>query len=164
MSNLDEIERLLQRSGHRLTGPRRAVATLIGAQSGHFTAEAILQAAIDQPGGPHGAGRTGQARADGRTGAAGRATVFRTLELLERLGAIERLDLPSGQHAWVACDAAHHHHIVCRACGRNEGIDGVGVEAALHDIGTTTGFQVTFHRLELFGICPACQAGAAAAS
>ena len=149
MSNLDQIERLLQRSGHRLTGPRRAVAALIGAQSSHFTAEALLQAASKQAGGARGVGR---------------ATVFRTLELLERLGAIERLDLPSGQHAWVACDAAHHHHIVCRRCGRNEGVDGAGVEAALDDIGSATGFQVTFHRLELFGICPACQTGAAAAS
>ncbi len=90
----------LEGAGYRLTGPRRAVADLITRREGHFTAADLLDDAV------------------GRRPAIARATIFRTLDLLEGVGAIERIDLPSGDHAYIACEPAdHHHHVVCATCG-----------------------------------------------
>jgi Fur family ferric uptake transcriptional regulator len=128
----------LDRAGYRLTEPRRALAALIADQSGHFTAADLV------------------AETRTRRLGVGRATVFRTLEVLEGLGAIERLDLPSGEHAYVGCDPIHHHHIVCSRCGRTDEVDDAGLRPVVRDVARQTGFRVDEHRLELFGLCPAC--------
>ncbi len=130
----------LERAGFRRTAPRRALADLITAQDGHFTAADLVALA-----------RTS------RLGV-GRATVFRTLEALEGLGLVERIDLPSGEHAYVACERSHHHHVVCSRCGRTSEIDDAGLKAVVHQIARRTGYRVDEHRLELFGLCPACLA------
>ncbi len=136
----DPIVDALERGGHRLTEPRRALAALIATQDGHFTAAELV-----------GASRR-------RHLGIGRATIFRTLDLLEGIGAVERLDLPTGEHAYVGCEPAHHHHIVCSRCGRTSEIDDAGLRPVVREVARQTGFRVDDHRLELFGLCPACQA------
>ena len=102
----------------------------------------------------HGGGIVAEARS--RRLGVGRATVFRTLEVFEELGVIERLDLPSGEHAYVGCEPVHHHHVVCSRCGRTTEIDDAGLRRVVRDVARRTGFRVDEHRLELFGVCPAC--------
>jgi Fur family ferric uptake transcriptional regulator len=131
----------LDRAGYRLTEPRRSLAALIASHDGHFTAGELL--------------RESRARRLG----VGRATVFRTLEVLEGLGAVERLDLPSGEHAYVVCQRSHHHHVVCSQCGRTNEIDDGELRAVVNEIARRTGYRVDDHRLELFGLCPACATG-----
>lgn len=126
-------------AGYRLTSPRRALAGLIASRSGHFTAEELLADAKR-----------------GRRGL-GRATIFRSLEVLAELGAVERLDLPSGGHAFVACESAHHHHVVCSSCGRSMEVSDHGLDGMAGAIERETGYRVDTHRLELFGVCPACR-------
>ncbi|HEX8938812.1 MAG TPA: Fur family transcriptional regulator [Candidatus Limnocylindrales bacterium] len=135
----DTFTRTVEAAGERLTAPRRAVAELIAAKRGHFTAaELVADAGQRRPG-------------------LGRATVFRTLELFTQLGLVERLDLPTGGHAYVACQTAHHHHLVCSSCGRAVDVEDHGLAAALEEVARRTGYRVDSHRLELFGRCPACQ-------
>jgi Fe2+ or Zn2+ uptake regulation protein len=128
------------RAGYRLTGQRRAVAELIAERDGHFTAADLV------------------ADARARHLGVGRATVFRALDLLLDLGVVERIDLPSGEHAYVACEPTHHHHVVCSRCGRAAEIDDAGLRSLIEQVGRRTGFTVDSHRLELFGLCPACRA------
>jgi Fe2+ or Zn2+ uptake regulation protein len=134
----------MDRAGYRLTGPRRAVADLIAARQGHFTAANLVDDAAAQ-------------RLD-----MSRATIFRTLEVLEGVGAIERIDLPTGDHAYITCEPAHHHHVVCRRCGRASDVDDAGLPAVVERIAVESGYRIDVHRLELFGLCPACQAELAA--
>ena len=132
-------------AGKRLTVARRAVAEAIAEQAGHFTAEDVLAASCR------------------RRRAVARATVFRSLDLLVDLGLVERVDLPSGDHAYVACEPdAHHHHVVCSACGRSVEVDELGLRPILERIESSTGFAIDSHRLELFGLCPECRVAAAA--
>ena len=130
----------LDRAGYRLTAPRRSVAALIAGRDGHFTAgDLVAEARVRRLG-------------------VGRATIFRTLEVLETIGAIERLDLPSGDHAYVVCRRTHHHHVVCSQCGRTNEIDDGDLRAVVNEIARRTRYRVDDHRLELFGLCPACVA------
>ncbi len=126
----------LDRAGHRLTEPRVEVARLVAGRDGHFTAADLVQ--------------------DARRHGIGRATVFRSLELFASLGLVERVDLPGGDHAYVACDTTHHHHAICTSCGRSLDVDDAGLAEVLAAIGRRSGFRVTAHRLEIFGLCAAC--------
>ena len=133
----------LEDAGYRLTEPRRAVAEMIAGREGHFTAaELVEEARTLHPG-------------------LGRATVFRALDLFASLNLVERVDLPAGDHAYVACEQAHHHHAICTRCGRSLDVDDTGLAEVLADIGRRSGFRVSAHRLELFGLCAACQAATA---
>lgn len=134
----------LDRAGHRLTEPRRAVAELVAARDGHFTAAELVDAARRR-----------------RMGI-GRATIFRALDLFTSLGLVERVDLPGGEHAYVACDPVHHHHAICTSCGRSLDVADLGLADVLRDIGLRHGFRVTAHRLEVFGLCAGCQAAGSA--
>lgn len=126
-------------AGYRVTGPRRAVVELIAARTGHFTAADLA------------------ADARARRLRIGRATIFRALDLLTELGVVERLDLPSGEHAYVPCERAHHHHVVCRRCGRVDEVDDGGMQAFTREVARRTGYRIESHRLELFGLCPDCR-------
>jgi len=132
----------LRENGYRLTGPRRSVAELIAKRDGHFTAaDLIADARRQRPG-------------------MGRATIFRTLELLTKVNALERLDLPSGEHAYVSCEPEqHHHHVVCRQCGRSVEVEDSGLQSVVSEIALRSGYLIDDHRLELFGLCPNCAKG-----
>jgi len=135
-----KILRTLDGAGHRLTEPRRAVASALEGREGHFTAAALLaDARARQPG-------------------IGRATVFRALDLFMDLGIVERIDLANGEHAYVTCQPHdHHHHVICSNCGRTIDIDDRGIRAITKKVAKRTGYRIERHRLELFGTCPACR-------
>jgi Fur family ferric uptake transcriptional regulator len=139
MTDPNPIVLALDRGGYRLTAPRRAVAELIDDYDGHFTA-ADLEAVARQ-----------------RRVEISRATLFRALELLTELNVLERLDLPSGEHAYVPCAPVHHHHVVCSRCGRTAEVDDAGVAEAVAEIARRSGYRIESHRLELFGLCRHCQ-------
>ncbi|MGH2407410.1 MAG: Fur family transcriptional regulator [Candidatus Limnocylindrales bacterium] len=134
------IVHALDIAGYRLTAPRRAVADLIAEHNGHFTALELEEAARRR--------RLGISR----------ATLFRALDLLTELHLVERVDLPSGGHAYVPCAQAHHHHVMCSRCGRATDVEDSGVGEAVAAIAQRSGYRIENHRLELFGLCPNCQA------
>jgi len=132
----------LDRAGHFVTEPRRRVAALLAGRDEHFTADELVR------------------EARRRRSSVGRATVFRALELFEELGLVERLDLPNGSHAYVVCQPSHHHHVVCTRCGRTANIGDLGLDRIAADVEARTGFALDSHRIELYGLCAACSAGA----
>ena len=140
MTEQNHIVDALDLAGYRLTSPRRQVARLIAEHGGHFTALDLEAAARDR--------RIGISR----------ATLFRTLDLLTELRVVERMDLPSGEHAYVPCAPAHHHHVICSRCGRTTEVEDAGVAEAVAEIARRSGYRIDTHRLELFGLCRHCQA------
>lgn len=127
-------------AGLRVTGPRRTVAALVAAQDGHFTAADLV------------------ADAAARRLRVGRATIFRTLDALVAIGAVERVDLPSGEHAYVVCRPDdHHHHVICASCGRTREIVDGRLAEVLADVERLTGYRIDGHRIELYGSCPVCR-------
>ncbi len=91
----------------------------------------------------------------------GRATIFRTLDLLARLGIVQRIHSgPDGGrcHAYLACDDTHHHHLICSKCGLvTDFTEDKEMDELVRKIERRTAFQIEGHRLELTGRCPACQ-------
>jgi len=94
----------------------------------------------------------------------GRATVFRTLDLLVSIGALARVHgVERGGRCvrYTPCAPAHHHHIVCRSCGRVEEVDLAGLDVRLAAIARTRGYASLGHTVEIAGICAECREGGA---
>ena len=130
------VERRLARTGYRMTSPRRRLLTAIDDLGDHFTAE---QLAHVSPG-------------------VGRATVFRTLRLLQDIGSLCQVVLDDGTIQYRLAAGGHHHHVVCSQCGRVTDVSNCDIATLLDEVSMRTGYEVDSHRLEIYGRCSDCQA------
>jgi Fur family ferric uptake transcriptional regulator len=95
---------------------------------------------------------------DRRLPAVGRASVYRTLEQLEQLDLVHRVDVGGESAAYERNDPGeHHHHMVCVRCGRLVPFEDPSLERAIHRVGEGAEFEVTSHDVLLRGVCPDCQ-------
>ncbi|GAA1404208.1 MULTISPECIES: Fur family transcriptional regulator [Oerskovia] len=94
-----------------------------------------------------------------RGDAVGLATVYRTLQTLADGGDVDVLRTEDGESLYRKCERTeHHHHLVCRSCGKAVEIDGPTVETWASQVGSAHGFTDIQHTIELFGTCEACRA------
>jgi len=143
MLKVDDILEKLEQDGLRSTQPRRVVVDEIVRRDTPFTSTELLESV--------------QSHSPG----VGRATVFRTLDLLSRMGILQRIhrDADGGPcHAYLACDDTHHHHLICNACGHvTDFQEDATLDALVREVERHTAFKIEGHRLELVGLCPNCQ-------
>lgn len=87
----------------------------------------------------------------------GLTTVYRTLQTLTDGGQVDMLRTASGEAVYRRCDSAdHHHHLVCRRCGRAVEIEGPAVETWAQRVADDHGFTDLSHTVEIFGVCREC--------
>lgn len=86
----------------------------------------------------------------------GLTTVYRTLQGLADAGEIDTLRTDSGESVYRRCSAHHHHHLVCRACGRTVEVEGPAVESWAERVAAEHGFRDVSHTVEVFGDCADC--------
>ena len=89
----------------------------------------------------------------------GLTTVYRTLQALADSGEIDVLRKPEGESVYRQCSTGHHHHLVCRSCGRTVEIEGPAVESWADSMAAKHGFAEVEHTLEIFGTCANCATG-----
>jgi Fur family ferric uptake transcriptional regulator len=131
------VERM-RANGQRVTGPRKAIVSMLIAEHGPFSAEEIFRKL------PH--------------GECDLVTVYRCLSAMEELDVVRRCDFGDGTYRYeINLSDHHHHHIVCRSCRQVQVID-LCVADALERIARQMGYAHVTHTLEIFGICPRCQA------
>jgi len=87
----------------------------------------------------------------------GRATVYRTIELLQREGLIDRVGFADGTHRYRLCGTSHHHHVTCVTCQRVVEVDACLPAEVLSRVAEATDFAIEGHSLEIFGRCSECQ-------
>ncbi|MBI2325041.1 MAG: transcriptional repressor [Chloroflexi bacterium] len=128
----------LRGQGARTTAPRRAVVAAALARSRPFTAQDLVE----------------------ELEGTGRATVFRTLDLLVRVGALSRMHgVEAGERCvrFTRCEPEHHHHLRCRSCGRVEEIELRALERQVARVARRRGFLAVEHEVEIAGLCPRCR-------
>lgn len=91
--------------------------------------------------------------------AVGLATVYRTLQLFSDSGSLDALRGDDGETRYRKCSSGHHHHLVCRSCGRTVEVEGPTVERWADRVSAEHGFTQVSHQLEIFGNCPDCSQG-----
>lgn len=101
----------------------------------------------------------GALRAGGST--IGLATVYRALQEMAGGGDLDTVRTSSGEVLYRQCaQPAHHHHLVCRQCGRTQEVEAPTVEKWARSVAAEYGYTDINHELELFGTCAACSAHA----
>jgi len=135
-----DVESILAQHGYRLTRPRSTVVSAVLRHRHPFTAEQL----VADVGTSHG-------------GTIGRATIYRTLEILASVDVLTRLIQPDGHPAYICDSLGHRHHIVCSGCGTAVAFTFCPVEDLVPALTRDTSFQIHDHLLEVFGVCPSCQ-------
>lgn len=128
----------------RNTWQREAVREALGSTDGFVSAQSLHSSLRDS--GSH----------------IGLATVYRALSDLETEGEADSLQ-QEGENLFRACTpGSHHHHLICRNCGATVEITADEVEQWAHDVAAKHGFTQPNHVVDVFGLCAACTAAAAA--
>ena len=127
-------------AGLRSTRQRAAVAALL-AEVGDFRSAQELHALLRE-----------------RGESVGLTTVYRTLQAFADADEVDVLLRDDGEALYRRCSRGHHHHLVCRHCGRTVEIEGPAVERWAERTAAEHGFDQVHHRLEIIGRCAACAA------
>lgn len=141
---LEELQRICREQGLPLTVQRRAVLDAVLERDDHPTADQVLQV-VHQ-----------------RMPGVARATVYRTLEALARMGVIAKASLP-GHPARYDRLVEPHHHFVCRECDTIIDVIDSSIDAVPLPDTSRLGIEVTDFTVQLRGVCPACRAKSAKA-
>lgn len=124
----------------RRTWQRDAVRDALGERE-EFVSAQVLHAGLRESGSP-----------------IGLATVYRALADLAADGAVDHLQ-HEGESLYRACGSSgHHHHLICRSCGRTVEISADPVEAWARSVAAEHGFRDAEHVVDVFGLCAACAA------
>ncbi len=123
----------------RITPQRIAVLRILAASDAHPSVEQIYE----------------EVRKDFPTTSL--ATVYKTVTLLKEMKEVLELGFSEGSNRYDGARPYPHPHLICTHCKKIidpelESLEGVTAELTLE-----TGFQITSHRLDFFGICPECQ-------
>ena len=93
-----------------------------------------------------------------RDSSIGAATVYRTMKILTDAGLASARHFEGGQTRYeAALDRHHHDHLICTSCGRIFEFENERIEELQARVAEQHGFRVTHHKLELYGLCKACQ-------
>jgi Fur family transcriptional regulator, ferric uptake regulator len=136
--NQNLVERL-RKAGYKITPPRLAVLEVIQQEGEHLNPQEILDHAKSiHPG-------------------LGRATVYRTLELLTQLGIVRPIYVGETGPTYIRAEGGHHH-LVCSQCGAIFDFDQCMADEIAVDLASRFSFQIQSHLLEFYGLCAICQA------
>lgn len=84
-------------------------------------------------------------------------TVYRNVESLEKAGLLKKIFIDNKQSYYELASQNHHHHLICKVCGKISDITGCSVTVSGKNLLKTHGFaKITGHSLEFFGICGKC--------
>ena len=135
-------QRELERGGYRLSAPRSAVVETLADLGCSVTAKEIADRLHDR----------GQD--------IGVASIYRTLELLDKLRLTRRVDAAEGVARYEPLDPSgeHHHHIVCDRCGEVAAFEDSELELAIERLAGRVDYSIDAHDVTLRGECPACRA------
>jgi Fur family ferric uptake transcriptional regulator len=132
----ERAQAVLSEAGFHSGGGRRQVVELLDAENCALTALEI----------------------DRRLPGVGRATVYRSLEQLEGLRLIQRVDVGGEAAGYERLDpSGHHHHIVCERCGRVIAFEDDRLERAIKTLADRPDFTVSSHEVTLRGECASCE-------
>lgn len=86
----------------------------------------------------------------------GLTTVYRCLAMMAQAQEVDVLLGDDGEARYRACSTGHHHHLVCKQCGRAVEVTAAPVEKWARQVAEKHGFRDVTHTVEVQGMCPEC--------
>jgi Fur family ferric uptake transcriptional regulator len=131
--------RLLKERGYRLTPQRAVILDILHRAEKHITPEEIYE----------------EARA--KYPEVNKSTIYRTLELLERLGLVDEADLGGDKLHYQHAEKGHHHHLICQRCGRVFDVDEAVLDSLKESLTRDHRFVPDMRHMGIFGYCLTCE-------
>ena len=138
MSLPEDIISKLSELGYRLTPQRMMIVSAIEKSDDHISAEEIYALVVAKY--PN----------------VNISTVYRTLELLKRLGLVTETDFGGGRVRYHPAGKGHHHHLVCQECGAIIDLDESVLSSVKDVLLREYGFVADLRHLAIFGRCINC--------
>ncbi|KYH27983.1 MULTISPECIES: Fur family transcriptional regulator [Clostridium] len=139
MINIDEIEEALKKKGYKLTRQRKSILEVLIENSGKLISVEDIYIQCKK-----------------KYSKTNLSTVYRNLEILKDIGMLHKTNFNGSSSSYeITYNQCHHHHLICKNCGKTETIDYCPLEAITPKI-NNNGFTVTDHRLEIYGYCSNC--------
>lgn len=136
---LDELVEKLSEQGYRLTPQRMAVLRILATSKEHLNVEAIFE------------------RVHQEFPMTSLATIYNTVTMLKEMGEVLELSFGSGANRYDGNNPSPHPHLVCESCGIVIDPDLPDLDGLAKRVSRLTGYQITSHQMDFFGICPQCQ-------
>ncbi len=127
-----------KKKGLRLTPQRKLILDIIHDAGEHLTADTIISHVQSRMPGVH------------------KSTIYRTLEILEEAGCVYKSAL-GNQFIYHHPEEGHHHHLVCRQCGKSIDCEDDVFAPVEKSIGAKYGFRVDFKHVVMSGLCEECR-------
>ncbi|MCB2186097.1 MAG: transcriptional repressor [Deltaproteobacteria bacterium] len=138
-SRFEAMQQALRQRGLRLTPQRLAVLKILAESQGHPSVEAIhREVTRDFP-------------------TTSLATIYKTVTLLKELGQVLELGFADWGSRYDGKRPYPHPHVICTQCGAIVDPEFSGMQTMAAEMGKKSGYQIKHHRLDFFGLCPACQ-------
>jgi Fur family ferric uptake transcriptional regulator len=136
----EQASRALAEAGYRRGGARRAIVELLDEQTCALSAVEIGEALL------------------ARRHEVSRASIYRVLEQLERIGLLQRVEVGQGivRFEPLRDGVGHHHHLVCELCGRLEPFTDEALERAIRRLSARVPLDVHGHEIVIRGSCESC--------
>lgn len=131
--------RALRQAGYKITTPRLTILDILEHSGGHITAAELL------------------AQVEARDPSIGRASVFRTLDLMIKLGILWTSVEGGSTVHYMLMPNGHHHHIICTSCRQRVEFDNCRLDPLIAELEAQYGFKIEGHLLELYGVCNQCR-------
>jgi Fur family peroxide stress response transcriptional regulator len=138
-NRLEQIIKAFRDKRYRLTPQRLAMLKIIAESERHPSAEQIYE----------------QMKADFPTTSL--ATIYKTLTLLKDMGEVLELHFASVGSRYDGNKPYPHPHVICTKCGQILDPESAAVAEISQEMARQTGYQITHHQLNFFGLCPRCQ-------
>jgi Fe2+ or Zn2+ uptake regulation protein len=140
MKDIHLIEKKLKDKGYKLTNQRKAIIEVLYEHKGKFlTAEEIYL------------------KSKKIYNQTNFSTVYRNLEIMENIDVIHKTSISDGASIYELSNTdEHHHHVICKSCGKTEEIDFCPLEDIFLKVNSKS-FRLTDHRFELYGFCNECE-------
>ncbi|MFS0674322.1 Fur family transcriptional regulator [Ornithinibacillus sp. 179-J 7C1 HS] len=135
MKTQEAIE-LLKKKGYKTTGKRKDILTFFENADGYRTAKDLIQHLEETYEG------------------ISFDTIYRNLHLYNEVGILEVTELNGEKHFRMNCTSHHHHHFICKDCGKTKEIEVCPMEEVKRSL---SNYEIEDHKFEIYGLCPSCQ-------
>lgn len=137
-NRLEDAMGILKGSGVRITPQRHAILEYLVCAMAHPTADEIYKAL------------------EGKFPNMSVATVYNNLRVFREVGLVKELTYGDSSSRFD-CDMSDHYHVICDTCGKIVDFHYPGLDEVENLVKHVTGFEVSHHRMEVYGKCPDCK-------
>ena len=144
VNEINRLERMLSKlkgKSFRLTPQRLAVLKILAADETHPSVAQVFN----------------QVKAEFPTTSL--ATVYKTIILLKELNEVLELGFPDGSNRYDGAKPFPHPHMICTRCKKIVDPELTSLTDLNQEMSRKTGYQILYHRMDFFGLCPECQSG-----